>query len=101
MRITKASNEICSCGGIICIDIISATEQIKYCPICEYRKQANEGKKWCYDCENYYSPYYCGYAESKCKIYGSLDMGSDKHPDTTADTCEHYKRKNQKLWFER
>lgn len=62
---------------------------------------ANEGKKWCYDCENYYSPYYCGYAESKCKIYGSLDMGSDKHPDTTADTCEHYKRKNQKLWFER
>lgn len=50
-------------------------------------------KRRCYDCVNYHEAYFCGYNESRCQIYGSLDMGqTERHPDMTAKTCSDYKR---------
>lgn len=59
----------------------------------DYRKQAANGKKWCYDCKHYGESYFCGYNECHCRIYGSLDCDQTKrHPDRTADTCKDYEQ---------
>lgn len=53
-----------------------------------------DNNRRCYDCENYFESYFCGYNESRCKIYGSLDVGQkERHPDTSAKVCEKYKAK--------
>ena len=64
-----------------------------------YFEQAENGKLWCYDCENYSESCFCGFNNSKCKIYGDFIDGHI-HPDTSADTCEHYKQKDGERWFE-
>lgn len=67
-----------------------------------FREEADNGKKWCYDCAYYCSSYFCGYSASSCSIYGSLDIDQQKyHPDITADTCGDYKFKGGKRWFEK
>lgn len=69
----------------------------------DYRKQAENGKKWCYDCKHYYNEgYFCGYNACACKIYGSLDVDQrERHPDITADTCKDYESSGRKPWYER
>lgn len=69
----------------------------------DYRKQAENGKKWCYDCKHYYNEgYFCGYNACACKIYGSLDVDQrERHPDITADTCKDYESNGRKPWYER
>lgn len=48
----------------------------------------------CYDCENYFESYFCGYNSHNCKVYGSIDMDQkERHPDTTAESCDRYKKK--------
>lgn len=64
--------------------------------------QASNGKRWCYDCINFYRIYFCGYGACTCKIHGSLDMDQkERHPDKTADTCENYEQKSGKRWYEK
>ena len=47
--------------------------------------------KKCYNCIYYYQSGFCGYNQSCCKIYGSLDMDQkERHPDTSAETCDKY-----------
>lgn len=71
------------------------------CDAENYQEEAKQGKRWCYDCENYYTSTFCGYDASKCKIYGSLDMDQkERHPDRTADTCKDYSFKG-KYWFDK
>jgi len=68
----------------------------------KYRKMAAAGKKWCYDCLNYRTSYFCGYISSSCAIHGSLDQDQkERHPDKTADTCPDYKRSERKPWYEK
>ena len=68
----------------------------------DYRKQAENGKKWCYDCKHYYRDGFCGYMASNCCIYGSLDCDQrERHPDTTADTCKDYKSNGKAPWYEK
>lgn len=51
----------------------------------------------CYGCDNYYTSYFCGYEESRCKVYGSIDCGQhERHPDTAAATCKDYTPKKPK-----
>lgn len=68
----------------------------------DYRKQAANGKKWCYDCTHYYTDTFCGYSASNCRIYGSLDCDQRvRHPDRTADTCKDYENNGRAAWFEK
>lgn len=65
-----------------------------------YRERVIAGKKWCYDCLNYYTDYFCGYSASGCKIHGSLDVDqTERHPDRTADTCPNYAQNNRPPWW--
>ena len=65
-----------------------------------YQMQQAEGKRWCYDCKNFYYSYMCGYNACCCEKYGSLDVDqNERHPDKTATTCSNYKRSNQPYWF--
>lgn len=68
-----------------------------------YRKQAENGKRWCYDCANfYYEGYFCGYNACSCKIYGSLDVDQkERHPDETADICKEYTPNGKDHWYEK
>ena len=68
----------------------------------KYRKEAENGKKWCYDCANFYhGGLFCGYDPCMCKKYGSLDCDQEeRHPDYTADTCPDYQPNGRNLWFE-
>ncbi len=67
-----------------------------------YFKEAENGRLWCYDCEHYYEEYFCGYNAPKCDIYGDFTrLDNPRHPDTAADTCEHYQQKDGERWFER
>ena len=95
-----------------CNTFITANE-LTHCPICDsanlleqaripYSEQAKNGKRWCYDCTNYYKSTACGYNSSYCKIYGSLDADQDKrHPDKTADICEDYIERFGPKWYEK
>ena len=66
----------------------------------KYQYQRANGKKWCYDCENFYEAYACGYSECCCKKFGSIDIGQrERHPDITADTCPEYIPANRPPWF--
>lgn len=68
----------------------------------DYRKQAANGKRWCYDCKHYYEDRFGGYDASKCQIYGSLDCDQKKyHPDRTADTCKDYKSNGKLAWYDK
>lgn len=68
----------------------------------DYRKQAANGKRWCYDCKHYYKDTFCGYSASNCYIYGSLDCDQrERHPDKTADTCKDYESNGKAPWYER
>lgn len=50
-----------------------------------------KNKRVCYNCANYFTSYFCGYNECRCKVHGSLDVGQkERHPDTAAETCEQY-----------
>lgn len=63
-------------------------------------KQYDSGKKWCYDCVNYYQATLCGYNESCCKKFGSLDLGqTERRPDKTANTCTEYESNGKDPWF--
>lgn len=65
-----------------------------------YKAMTAAGKKWCYDCKNYYEDCFCSYRASSCYIYGSLDVDQcERHPDITANSCPDYKRKNSKSWY--
>lgn len=68
-----------------------------------YRRQAEEGKRWCYDCQSYYQMGgFGGYMACQCRIHGSLDVDQrERHPDHTADSCPDYKQKDGPLWFEK
>lgn len=35
----------------------------------EIVRQAEAGKKWCYDCKNYRVASFCGYDESRCVLH--------------------------------
>lgn len=66
------------------------------------REQVANGKRWCYDCINYYSSYFCGYSQSLCRIHGSLDCDQTQyHPDRTADICKDYRPNGLAPWYER
>ena len=66
-----------------------------------YFEQAKNGKMWCYDCEHYSESCFCGFNNPKCGIYGEFICPDNHiHPDTSADTCEHYKQKDGERWFE-
>lgn len=67
-----------------------------------FRKQAANGKKWCYDCKHYYKMgSFGGYSTCECRIYGSLDCDQSKyHPDRTADTCKDYESNGKVPWYE-
>ena len=69
----------------------------------DYRQQAANGKRWCYDCKHYYSePYFCGYSACGCRIHGSLDVDQkERHPDKTADTCADYIPNGKAPWYEK
>ena len=70
--------------------------------LARFKEQAANGKRWCYDCGNYYTCHFLGYTECHCRIHGSLDCDQTKrHPDTTADTCPDYKQKDGPRWFEK
>lgn len=57
---------------------------------------SNTGRK-CYDCDNFFESYFCGYASCNCKIHGSLDVDQhERHPDTAAATCEDFAPKKPK-----
>lgn len=57
----------------------------------------SDGERQCYDCDNYYTSYFCGYNSSNCKIYGSLDVDQhERHPDTAGATCESFTPKKPK-----
>lgn len=65
-----------------------------------FRRRAEEGKRWCYDCANYYGSYFCGYTSSNCRIHGSLDIDQrERHPDITADTCSEYTPNGKEPWW--
>ena len=65
-----------------------------------YAERAAEGKRWCYDCGNYYTSYMCGYNAYYCKIHGSLDADQhERHPDHTADTCKDYVPNGKEPWY--
>lgn len=60
-----------------------------------------KNKKYCQDCKNYFSSYFCGYNQSMCKVYGSLDIDQSLYnPDVTADSCEHYSNKGNNSQYE-
>lgn len=68
----------------------------------EYARQAADGKRWCYDCKNYRTSYFCGYEASRCTIYGSLDQDqTERHPDVTADTCRDYTSNGKEPWYKK
>lgn len=68
----------------------------------DYKKLAANGKRWCYDCEHYFQPHFCGYNSCNCNIYGSLDQDQrERHPDVTADTCKDYKSNGKAPWYEK
>lgn len=48
----------------------------------------------CYNCDNYFTSYFCGYNSSNCKIHGSLDVDQhERHPDTEAARCKDFEPK--------
>ena len=50
----------------------------------------------CSDCSNFYTSYFCGYEQCRCKVYGSLDVDQKvRHPDITAVTCKEYNPKRK------
>lgn len=66
----------------------------------DYRTQAANGKRWCYDCKHYRTSCMCGYEASECDIHGSLDVDQkERHPDKTADTCPDYTPNGKKPWW--
>ena len=68
----------------------------------DYAKQAANGKRWCYDCDNFFTTHFCGYDECMCKVYGSIDCGQkERHPDKTADTCKDYKSNGKEPWYKK
>lgn len=67
----------------------------------QLQKDAKNGKKWCYDCENYYEVFFGGYESSNCIVVGSLDIDQKiYHPDKSADVCKQYRQKDGKRWYE-
>lgn len=49
-------------------------------------------ERTCYNCRNYFTSYFCGYEQSLCHIYGSLDCDQDeRHPDTAAANCRKFR----------
>jgi len=51
-------------------------------------------KRRCYDCQQFFESYFCGYVSCNCKIHGSLDVDQkERHPDTTAQDCPDFKEK--------
>lgn len=69
----------------------------------DYQAMADQGKKWCYDCINYYTASFCGYDEAYCKIFGGIDPyhRTERHPDRTADSCPEYRNNGKPLWFKK
>lgn len=63
----------------------------KSCAACGACAGVPAEERLCYDCVNYRTSYFCGYEQSLCRIYGSLDCDQQKrHPDVTAKTCKSY-----------
>lgn len=68
----------------------------------DYRQQAVNGKRWCYDCKHFYTSHFCGYDDCNCRIHGSLDVDQqERHPDKTADICEDYTPNGKAPWYEK
>lgn len=45
----------------------------------------------CYDCDSFFTSYFCGYESCNCKIHGSLDVDQhERHPDTEAARCKDF-----------
>lgn len=57
----------------------------------------NNPGRTCRDCDNYRESNFCGYIQSLCKIYDSLDVDQqERHPDITAATCKEFTPKRPK-----
>lgn len=54
-------------------------------------------QRGCYDCDHFFTSYFCGYEACRCKIFGSLDVDqNERHPDTTAENCPEFEPKKPK-----
>ena len=57
----------------------------------ERPQEAKDVERKCRNCQHFCTSYFCGYEQSICKIYGSLDMDQNvRHPDTAAENCGDY-----------
>lgn len=55
------------------------------------QQETRQCERSCYNCKHFFTSYFCGYEECRCKVYGSLDVGqNERHPDTAAETCEAF-----------
>ena len=53
------------------------------------QEEARQCERSCYNCKHFFTSYFCGYEECRCKVYGSLDVSqNERHPDMAAETCE-------------